>query len=154
MRKNTMAEYRYTESGLDNVTIKGMSIPIDDAGEEVYSIPNVLGLHKVIAHAIVVSECGITPKELRYLRTEMELTQAELASLLKLDHQTVGRWERGETPIDQNAEFVIRMLAVEKLEIDLELKVEEVLQRCIPSARCEMIVIDGTDPGNYKLLAA
>ena len=69
-----------------------------------YSFRNVVGLHKAIAAGIIKHASSISPKELRFLRTEIGMTQAELAMIVKKDHQTVGRWERGETIIDQNAE--------------------------------------------------
>ena len=146
--------YHYVESGLDNVVIEGMAPCVDDAGEEVYFIANILGLHKVIAHGIITHVVGISPRELRFLRTEMGLTQAELANVVKKDHQTVGRWERGETPLDQNAEAVIRAIAAQRLEIDPELSMEEIAERCVPSAAVVRIIIDGSDPSDYKLKAA
>lgn len=149
-----ITEYRYTECGLDNVIIHGMDVLIDDAGDEVYCIPNILGLHKVIAHCIITRAHGIKPEELRFLRTEMGLTQAELAELVKKDHQTIGRWERGEKPIDQNAECVIRAVAAERLGINTEMTCEELARRCIPSAEFTAIVIDGRNPTDYRPLAA
>ena len=149
-----MIDYRYTECGLENVFIRNMAVVIDDAGEEVYTIANIVGLHRVIAHCIITSSKGITPSELRFLRTEIGLTQAELAQLVKKDHQTVGRWERGECPIDQNAEAVIRMMAAERLKIDTELSVEEMAKRCVPSAVVRKITIDGRNPNLYRALAA
>ena len=63
------------------------------------------------------------------------MTQAELARVVKKDHQTVGRWERGETPLDQNAEAVnSRDPAAQRLGIDPELSMEEIAERCVPSA--------------------
>jgi DNA-binding transcriptional regulator YiaG len=147
-------EYLYTESGLDNVVIRDMHVETDEAGEEVYAIPNIIGLHKVIARCIITRRHSIDPAELRFLRTEMGLTQAELAQVVKKDHQTIGRWERGETEIDPNAELVIRMLAAERLGIDPELSVEELAKRCVASAATDVIVIDGSDPDNYQPRAA
>jgi DNA-binding transcriptional regulator YiaG len=147
-------EYRYTECGLDNVIIQGMDVLIDDAGDEVYHIPNIAGLHKEIARCIITHAHGIKPAELRFLRTEMGLTQAQLAELVKKDHQTIGRWERGEKPIDQNAEFVIRTVAAERLGIDTHMKFEDLAKRTTPSADFAMIQIDGTDPTDYRPLAA
>lgn len=149
-----MREYRYTECGLDNVVIHNMEVHVDDAGDDVYSIPNVIGLHKVIAYCIITQHQGISGAELRFLRTEMGLTQAELAKLVKKDHQTVGRWERGEIAIDQNAELVIRVVAAERLSIDTNMSVEEIAARCIPSAEVNVINIDGADPRHYQPLAA
>lgn len=149
-----MREYRYTECGLNNVIIRGAETAIDDDGEEMYTIPNINGLHRVIAHSIITREHGIAPEELRFLRTEMGLTQAELAELVKKDHQTVGRWERGETPIDQNAELVVRMVAAERLAIAPQVSVEDLARRCVPTAHATLIAIDGSDPQHYRQLAA
>jgi DNA-binding transcriptional regulator YiaG len=143
-------DYQYTECGLDNVVIRGMPVVVDDAGEEVYSIPNVIGLHRTIAACIIKHVRGISPKELRFLRTEMGMTQAELAEIVKKDHQTVGRWERGETMLDQNAETVIRLLASEKLGIRDGESVTEMAKRSVPSAEVQVIFIDGHDPTNYR----
>jgi transcriptional regulator with XRE-family HTH domain len=59
----------------------------------------------------------MTGPELRFIRTEMGMTQAELAKVVHHDAQSVGRWERNEFPIDQTAEALIRLLAIEKLEL-------------------------------------
>jgi len=147
-------DHRYTESGLPNVIIHNMKVEIDDEGAEVYELPNILGLHKLIAYAIITKKHGLSPAELRFLRSEMGLTQAELAQIVKLDHQTIGRWERGEHPIDQNAEFVVRTVAAEMLKIDLKLSFKEMAERCVPSATVEPIEIDGSDPTEYRLLEA
>ena len=144
--------YKYTECGLDNVTIKNMPVVIDDAGDEMYEIRNILGLHKVIAACIIRHPHSISPNELRFLRTEMGMTQAELAAIVKKDHQTVGRWERGEKPIDQNAEVLIRLLCAERLELPRDGTIEELARRCVPTAETQVITIDGGDPRNYRPL--
>ena len=149
-----MSKYHYTESGIDNVYIEGMKVQIDDHDDEVYCIPNVNGLHKVIAHAIVNQAMAMLGTELRFLRTEMGVTQAELAKLVHRDAQTMGRWERGEIEIDSNAEVLIRLVACEKLGLDPGLSVEEMAQRCVPSAKLEVIRIDGSNPSNYQQIAA
>lgn len=147
-------KYRYTECGLPNVVIRGMQVIVDDGGEEVYCIRNVTGLHQVIAYCIIMHAYGIRPDELRFLRTEMGLTRGELAELVKKDQQTIGRWERGETVIDQNAEFLIRTVAAERLGIDTNTKLEQLARSCVPSADVKVIEIDGTDPDQYRPLAA
>ena len=55
-----MKNYRYTESGLDNVIIRGMNFLIDDAGEQIVTIRNVAGLHRAIATAIVQKTVSMT----------------------------------------------------------------------------------------------
>lgn len=149
-----MATYRYTECGLDNVIIEGVQFLADDSGEEVVCIPNVNGLHHVIAQSILSRKSSMTGKELRFLRTEMGLTQAELAAIVHREPLAVSRWEREERPIDSNAETIIRLHAMEKLEIETKVSVEDVSRWCIPSARERPINIDGSDPSNYQPIAA
>lgn len=149
-----MEAYHYKECGLDNVLIKGMVPCKDDEGDEVFAIPNVLGLHKVIAETIVSREAGMTGPELRFIRTEMGMTQAELAKVVHHEAQSIGRWERNEFAIDQTAEALIRLLAIEKLALQLGGEtVSELSERCVPSAASKQIVIDGHDPSHYKQAA-
>ena len=146
-------DYQYIECGLDNVFIAGMPVRIDDRGRETYEIPNINGLHKVIAYGVVTHAHAMSGKELRFLRTEFGLTQAEITPLVHCDTQTIGRWERGETPLDPKAETLIRLYAVEKLGLQEFTSVEDAARRCVPSARVEIIKIDGSDPDNYRIAA-
>lgn len=149
-----MGSYRYTECGLDNVLIEGMVPCKDDEGDDVCTIPNILGLHKVIAESIISREAGMTGAELRFIRTEMGMTQAELAKVVHNDAQTIGRWERNEFPIDQTAEALIRLLAIEQLELSVDAPtVSELSEWCVPSAASKQIIIDGHDPSHYKQAA-
>ncbi len=146
--------YRYTESGLDNVFIEGMEPCIDDHGEKVFLIRNPNDLHKIIATGIIKHPKGISGKELRFLRTEMGMTQGELAKLVHCDAQTVARWEKGKWAIDGAAEALVRMLAVQRLELELEgATIDALSERCVPSADAQQILIDGHDPSRYLLAA-
>lgn len=145
--------YHYTECGLDNVFIEGMEPVVDDAGDTVYEIPHINELHTVIASEIVEKGAAMSPKELRFLRTALGLTQAELSKIVHADEQTVRRWEQGKTPLNSSAETVIRMLALEKLGIKKK-SVEDVAERCVPSADSYIIRIDGSNPENYHPVAA
>jgi DNA-binding transcriptional regulator YiaG len=146
-----MEAYHYTECGLDNVFIKGMIPCQDNEGDDVFTIPNVSGLHKVITETIVDRDVGMTGQELRFIRTEIGMTQAELAKVVHHDAQSVGRWERNEFPVDQNAEALIRLLAIERLSLKVDSKtVAELSSRCVPSAAPKQIIIDGHDPSHYK----
>ena len=143
-------DYRYTECGLDNVIIGGVSFIIDDAGDEVVNIPNVTGLHNAIAMGIITRETAISGKELRFLRTEMGMTQAELAVMLHREPLAVSRWEREEVPIDSNVETLIRLFVGETLGLTLDASVKELSGWSIPHAKEEPIEIDGSDPKNYR----
>ena len=145
--------YRYTECGLDNVVIEGIDLHVDDSGEQVLHIPAVNALHKTIAHGIVESDTGMSGQELRFLRTMMGLTQAELGQRLHRDAQSIARWEKNQTPIGATSEMVIRLLAGEKLDLEGYRSVERVSAKCVPGGTRADIVIDASEFPRYKLAA-
>lgn len=149
-----MENYRYTESGLDSVIIEGAELVKDDAGERCTTIRNVNGLHKAIAHGIVTRQGSMTGRELRFLRTEIGMTQAELGDMLHCTPVTVSRWERSEHPIDSNAEALIRLYAAAELGLEKALNVRDTAGWCVASAAVPPIVIDGSDPSHYRLKEA
>ncbi|MBL4615898.1 MAG: hypothetical protein JKY27_13655 [Magnetovibrio sp.] len=146
--------YRYAECGLENVYVHGLSPLTDDEGEEVYGIQNVNGLHKAIASSIVTYSAAMSGKQLRFLRTEMGFTQAEVGKMVHKEALTVGRWEREECPIDTNADTIIRLVAIERLSLKPELSVEDLAGLSVQKAAPHVIDIDGEDPKNYRPLAA
>jgi transcriptional regulator with XRE-family HTH domain len=79
------------------------------------TIPNVNGLHKAIAQGITHRHSAMIGRELRFLRTEMGMTQAELALIVHREPLAISRWERGEVEIDSNAETLIRLHATDRL---------------------------------------
>lgn len=154
MSANRESPYHYTECGLDNVLIEGVRVTIDDDGDAVVTIRNVNGLHKAIAQAIISRHGLMNGPELRFLRTEMGLTQAELAKHIHREALGVGRWERGEIVIDSNAETVIRLLAQEKLKIEINASIEEITGYSVQTAGLQPIRIDGSNPEEYRPMAA
>ena len=147
-----ITRYRYTECGLPDVWIECLCLE-DDAGEEIVRIPNIGILHKLISTEIVTSEGTLTGPELRYLRTEMGLTQSQLAELVHRERLTVSRWERGENTLDGATEAYIRILASSKLGLD-RIDPEEVSGWCrLTLDNKKSIRIDATDPENYRLVA-
>ena len=144
--------YRYTECGLDNVFLRDLPVTRDKAGEATVTIPFINKLHRVIRLGLALKDTGLDPKELRFLRTELGLTQAEMAEVVHKDAQTVGRWERGETPIDESAETLIRLMTLETL--NHEVSVRDLARKSVPSATPAPQIIDASDPRDYRLLAA
>jgi transcriptional regulator with XRE-family HTH domain len=145
-----VADYRYRECGLPNVVIKNAKIVTDDDGERTIAIPNVRSLHRAIAEAIVELPVGLGGPEIRFLRTELGLTQAELGNLLHKEALTISRWERGETPVDPNAETVLRALAIQRLKLNAMPTIDRLSKLSVPSAKPVEIKIDGSDPTQYR----
>ncbi len=100
--------YHYTECGLDDVYLmNGYEVHETAYGTGV-SVNNVDGLHRAIARRLCSSKTELHPRELKFLRKMMDLTQAELAQLLRCDYQTVARWERGQAGIPGAADLLVR----------------------------------------------
>jgi DNA-binding transcriptional regulator YiaG len=86
----------YKACGLDDVyLVNGFNREIID-GEEYIHIENLKGLWKAIGMHLVTKRKVLAPKEIRFLRDQMDLTQAELGSRLRVTDQTVARWEKGK----------------------------------------------------------
>ena len=147
-------EYRYTASGLNNVVLVGLKVCTDDHGEKCVTIPKINKLHEAIAMSILTRRGGMTGAELKFLRTLMGMTQAELGKIVNRDAQTIGRWERGEFEDDPNAEAIIRLVAAERLQLKLDAPTEDVTGWCFQTADTQAIRIDASDPDNYRPLAA
>jgi DNA-binding transcriptional regulator YiaG len=102
--------YHYKECGLDNIYLmNGYSIEEVD-GEEYVSVDSVDELWKAIGLNLVTSKKILSPKEIRFLRGQMDKTQAEVASLLRVDDQTVARWEKGKVGLSGTADIALRAL--------------------------------------------
>lgn len=149
-----MAVYHYTECGLDNVMIEGLNVVNDHAGEDTVVIPAIGLLHQVIAEGIVSLPTKMSGRELRFLRTEMGMTQAQLAEVLKVTLLTISRWEREENPIQDAAEMLVRLMAIERLELDLTMGVDAVSSKVTLGPHRDPIRIDGSDPTHYQLVDA
>ena len=148
-----MGSYHYTECGLDIVYIERTEVVRDHADEETLEIDAIGLLHKVIAEGIVTLPSKMSGKELRFLRTEMGLTQEKLADVLKVTLLTISRWEREESPINDTAEMLIRLMAVQHLKLRVMLDVDTVSAKVTRAARTSPFRIDGRAPGTYQLLA-
>ena len=106
--------YHYKESGLDNVFLVDGYQRQKTAYGAAVSIHNVEALHKAIGQEIIRNARGLNGAELRFLRIEMDLTQARLASLLGSEEQTLRRWEKARAKaIPGPADRMLRALYCE-----------------------------------------
>lgn len=136
-------DYHYTECGLDNVIVANANFGIvDDDGDEIIQIFAVGKLHKAIATALINQNGASSGMEIRFLRTEMGMTQAELAKLLHRDTQSIGRWERGECPIEPTQDMTLRQIARDTLGIKLSYGVKELSAVVTPQSSKNQIRIE------------
>ena len=108
------APYHYTACGLDNIyLLSGYALHRTPYGPGV-SVKDADGLHRAIGLSLAERKKVLQPKELKWLRRHLDLTQSELARLLGCDSQTVARWEKGHSKAPGSAERIIRLLYVNK----------------------------------------
>ena len=107
--------YHYTECGLNNVwLVNGFKDHETPYGKGV-AIEDADGLHQVIALGLVNHKPWLSGGEFRFLRKELDLSQAALARVLGNDVQSVARWEKsGRVP--KMAERFLRALYREHVE--------------------------------------
>jgi len=118
--------YRYKACGLDDVYLLNGYEPVETSYGKGVQIENLEALHRAIAGHLVMTQKPLSPKEFRFLRKQLNLTQKELGSLMKVDAQTVARYEKAESDIPGPTDFLLRMLcAVELMPSD---KREEFLE--------------------------
>lgn len=114
--------YHYTECGLDDVYLtSGYEIRQTPYGEGV-AIKHVEELHQAIGHALVTEKKVLSGKELRFLRTEMDLTQAELGQLVGLTDQSVARWEKDQYEIPGAADYLLRLIYLGHIKKTIDLR--------------------------------
>ncbi len=105
----TRENYKYVESGLDDVTLMGIPIQrCPECGEELVEIQNMEGLHRSLALE-VIEQASLGPKEIRFLRKHLGWSQVELAKHLRVDAATANRWESGKNPMGDQAQELLRL---------------------------------------------
>lgn len=149
-----MSAYHYLESGLDHVFLIGLDTTVDDVGDDCITIPNIKYLHREIALGLVLQEGAMSGAELRFLRHELGLTQAELGKILGKEGQTIGRWERTEHPMEAAEETVLRQLVVQRLGLKMDKQIDFLSQLVISDANDKPIEIDSSNTDDYRLNAA
>ena len=107
--------YHYISCGLDNIYLKnGFTIEDGPHGKGV-SIKDIDGLHAAIAKGVVNKKGIITPKEFKFLRHELDLSQKALGTLLDKSDQIVAKWEKGESDIHILVDKAIRDIYQESI---------------------------------------
>jgi putative zinc finger/helix-turn-helix YgiT family protein len=109
--KKIKTDYKYTESGLQNVILKGITA---------YKCPQCRGInpiiskikevHKTIAQQLLKKDSLLTGKEIVYLRKEMNIKAKDLAQTLGVTKVTVSRWENEKEQISPACDRLIRLL--------------------------------------------
>jgi putative transcriptional regulator len=144
--------YHYRECGLRNVWLANGFDAHDTAYGPGIAIQDLQGLHRTIAHGLVGKGGKLTGAELRFLRHEMDLSQAKLAAMLGNEAQTVALWEkRGGQP--KIADRFIRAIYRELNEGNAQIR--QMIERLVDSdvEDAEVRLTLEQDGGGWKLAA-
>jgi DNA-binding transcriptional regulator YiaG len=118
--------YHYTESGLNNVWLRNGFRPVETPYGKGIVIDNVPGLHRAIAQRLLKDKPHWSGAEFRFIRKELDMSQAALANIFGKDVQSIARWEkRGRVP--KMADRFMRMLYRE--HTDGNEKITEIIGR-------------------------
>ena len=137
--------YHYTESGLQNIWLaNGYRVREVENGAAV-AIADADQLHTAIGRTI--AEKGyMTGSELRFLRKELDFSQARFAMLVGSSEESVSLWERrGRVP--KSACRIMQALYLEA--IDGNVKIRELIERLANMDReaKDRLVFEDTEQG-------
>lgn len=120
--------FEYRDCGLKDIWLaSGYSWEEIEGIGPCLEIEDIDGLHRAIAHHLVNYRKRLSGPEIRFLRTEMGLSQKRLADTLGVDEQTVSLWERSKRRPAVSAERMLRLLYLE--HADGTTKLAELIER-------------------------
>lgn len=118
--------YHYTECGLPNVWLANGYIEKATPYGKTVAVHDADALLQLLAAQLACKKGGLAPKELRFMRTLLGLSQEALGNLLGVSEQSVSLWERNSR-IPKSADGIVRLLVVEKLNSNAT--VSEIIDR-------------------------
>src|SRR4030042_757275 len=109
--KKIKTDYKYTESGLQNVILKGITAYKCHKCRGINPIiSKIKEVHKTIAQQMLKKDSLLTGIEILYLRKEMKIKAKDLAQILGVTNVTVSRWENKKEQISPVCDRLIRFL--------------------------------------------
>ena len=125
--KKAQRDYRYKESGLHNLVLRGIPVYECKCGNVVAEIPAIELLHRMLADRLFRKPALLTGNEIRFLRKEMGFKAVEFAQLLGVNKVTVSRWENQTKPIGTTSDRLIRFLYLSFFRKQEKIPKEDVL---------------------------
>jgi putative zinc finger/helix-turn-helix YgiT family protein len=112
----TRRENRRFDVGLDKeVILKDAEVRrCPECGEEEIVVGKATEMTRQIAQILAEKQSKLTPREIRFLRTYLGLSSADLAKTMGVAAGSVSRWERTAkpTPMGASAERLLRLMAL------------------------------------------
>lgn len=102
--------FHYKSCGLRNVWLRNGFEKKDTAYGEAVAIQDIEGLHKLIGLELVQKKPTLSGAEVRFLRKELDMSQAHLAQILGVSESSLRGWENNRGKITKPAERYLRTL--------------------------------------------
>ncbi len=149
-------DYRFAESGLDNVILKDLEVVVcPKCKTESPRIPRMNDLMRTIAIALIAKPYKLEGQDVRFLRKFLGLTNERFNKLLDIDKAHLSRVENGAIPVSDQADRLIRLVAL-GLGDNLEEKARTIINQFeqITPAPKKMKMIVGPGMKSYEYKAA
>lgn len=117
----------YPECGLDEVYLNS-GYSYDNDGNVV--IDDIDGLFEAIGKWVANQPRSLAPREIRFLRKQVGLSQGQLGLMLGCDAQSVARWEKGQST-NGPADRMLRTIYMLKHSKEVKDEIEEMLGRLV-----------------------
>jgi len=154
--ETVIGDYRYLESGLENVWLCGIELFRCACGEEGPLIPSPIELHNLIGSCLLSQKHPLNGKEIRFLRKRLALTGVKFAQLLGVDNTTLSRWENDKEKPSSIADRLIRLLYAARMGLHQESKklAESIFSEMKPHEPKASIHIRTDSSGQFTCAAA
>ena len=112
--KTRKENYRYDECGLKYVTLVNAEVSrCPKCGNYEISIPQIEGLHRLIARVLIEKVTRFTGDEVRFLRKSLGWSGSYFAKHMGVTDETVSRWENDAAPIGPQADRLLRLMVAQ-----------------------------------------
>jgi DNA-binding transcriptional regulator YiaG len=134
--------------GLETVVLdRAPVLKCDSCGHLMFEGRVVDAIMRELAAFIIRQGDELQPREVRFLRELMTMTQGELATRLGIQRATVNRWERGEESVRTIQSLALRTLAAWSLDDPVLARAvgepvrQPVTKRSVPPYRLEGVSV-------------
>jgi putative zinc finger/helix-turn-helix YgiT family protein len=102
--------YKYTECGLDSVTLVGALVFQCKCGAIVPEINAISDLHRRIVFSLIKKDTLLSGSEIKFLRKMAGLSGVELAQLLGVHKTSLSKWENESRQITKKTDATLRLM--------------------------------------------
>ena len=96
----TRETIRYDESGLKNIVLNDIKVrSCPKCASKLVSIPNIEGLHKVLAVELITQQERLSAEEIIFLRKYLGWSKKDFAKKFHTSPSQISRWESLTKPV-------------------------------------------------------